>query len=114
MSLLDGAEYQNYIFTVQATATQKNQKGETVENDVQFTFILRLESGVDLDLQLNWQTLTAPAQATCSANGSISLPSRATHPRRPVQYDSPSSAKAPVKQSSSARTIARRTARPAY
>ena len=72
MSLLDGAEYQNYIFTVQATATQKNQKGETVENDVQFTFILRLESGVDLDLQLNWQTLTAPAQATCSANGSIS------------------------------------------
>ena len=42
MSLPDGAEYQNYIFTVQATATQKNQKGETVENDVQFTFLLRL------------------------------------------------------------------------
>ena len=72
MSLPDGAEYQNYVFTVQAEATQKNQKGETVKTAVQFTFILRLESGIDLDLQLNWQTLTAPAQATCSANGSVS------------------------------------------
>ena len=72
MSLPDGAEYQNYVFIVQAHATQKNQKGETVETDVQFTFILRLESGIDLDLQLNWQALTAPTQATCSANGSVS------------------------------------------
>ena len=72
ISLPDGAEFQNYVFIVQATATQKNQKGETVETDVQFTFLLRLESGIDLDLQLSWQTLTAPAQATCSANGSVS------------------------------------------
>ena len=72
MSLPDGAEYQNYVFIVQAHATQKNQKGETVETDVQFTFILRLESGIDLDLQMSWQALTASAQATCSANGSIS------------------------------------------
>ena len=72
MSLPDGAEYQNYVFIVQAHATQKNQKGETVKTDVQFTFILRLEAGIDLDLQLNWQTLTVPAQATCAANGSIS------------------------------------------
>ena len=72
MSLPDGTEYQNYVFIVQATATQKNQKGETVKTDVQFTFILRLESGIDLDLQLSWQTLTTPAQATCSANGSVS------------------------------------------
>ena len=72
MSLPDGTEYQNYVFIVQAHATQKNQKGETVETDVQFTFILRLESGIDLDLQLSWQTLTAPAQATCFANSSVS------------------------------------------
>ena len=72
MSLPDGAEYQNYVFIVQAHATQKNQKGETVETDVQFTFILRLESGIDLDLQMSWQTLTAPAQATCFANSSVS------------------------------------------
>ena len=72
MSLPDGTEYQNYVFIVQATATQKNQKGETVKTDVQFTFILRLESGIDLDLQLNWQTLTTPAQATCFANSSVS------------------------------------------
>ncbi len=57
---------------MQAHATQKNQKGETVETDVQFTFILRLESGIDLDLQMSWQTLTAPAQATCFANSSVS------------------------------------------
>ncbi len=72
MSLPDGAEYQNYVFIVQAHATQKNQKGETVETDVQFTFILRLESGIDLDLQMSWQALTAPAQATCFANSSVS------------------------------------------
>lgn len=72
MTLPDGAEYQNYIFIVQATATQKNQKGETVKTNVQFTFLLQLESGIDLDLQLSWQTLTAPAQATCFANSSVS------------------------------------------
>ena len=69
MTLPDGAEYQNYILTVQAHAAQKNQKGETVETDVEFVFVLRLESGIDLDLQLTWQ----PAgQATCPANGSVS------------------------------------------
>ena len=68
MTLPDGAEYQNYVFTVQAEATQKNQKGETVETDVQFTFILRLEAGIDLDLQLTWQP---NGQATCPANGSV-------------------------------------------
>lgn len=71
MTLPDGAEFQNYVFTVQATATQKNQKGEIVKTAVQFTFLLQLESGIDLDLQLNWQTLTAPAQATCFANSSV-------------------------------------------
>lgn len=69
MELPDGAEYQNYILTVQVHAVQKNQKGETVETDVEFAFVLRLESGIDLDLQLTWQ----PAgQATCAANGSVS------------------------------------------
>ena len=72
MSLPDGAEFQNYVFIVQATATQKNQKGETIKTDVQFTFLLQLESGIDLDLQLSWQTLAAPAQATCFANSSVS------------------------------------------
>lgn len=72
MSLPDGVEYQNYVFTVQAHAAQKNQKGETVETDIEFTFMLRLESGIDLNLQLTWQTLTTPAQATCDANSSVS------------------------------------------
>ena len=69
MTLPDGAEFQNYILTVQAHATQKNQKGETVETDVEFAFVLRLESGIDLDLQLTWQPT---GQATCPANGSVS------------------------------------------
>ena len=69
MTLPDGAEYQNYILTVQAHAAQKNQKGETVETDVEFAFVLRLESGIDLDLQLTWQPT---GQATCPANGSVS------------------------------------------
>ena len=68
MTLPDGAEFQNYILTVQAHATQKNQKGETVETDVEFAFVLRLESGIDLDLQLTWQP---NGQATCPANGSV-------------------------------------------
>lgn len=68
MTLPDGAEFQNYILTVQAHATQKNQKGETVETDVNFAFVLRLESGIDLDLQLTWQP---NGQATCPANGSV-------------------------------------------
>ena len=68
MALPDGAEYQNYVFTVQAHAARKNQKGETVETDVQFTFILRLESGIDLDLRLSWQP---DGQATCYANSSV-------------------------------------------
>ena len=69
MTLPDGAEYQNYILTAQAHATQKNQKGETVETDVEFAFVLRLESGIDLDLQLTWQPT---GQATCPANSSVS------------------------------------------
>lgn len=69
MTLPDGAEYQNYILTVQAHAAQKNQKGETVETDVEFAFVLRLESGIDLDLQLTWQPT---GQATCPANSSVS------------------------------------------
>ena len=68
MTLPDGAEFQNYILTVQAHAVQKNQKGETVETDVNFAFLLRLESGIDLDLQLTWQL---NGQATCPANGSV-------------------------------------------
>ncbi len=68
MTLPDGAEFQNYILTAQAHATQKNQKGETVETDVNFAFVLRLESGIDLDLQLTWQP---NGQATCPANGSV-------------------------------------------
>ena len=68
MTLPDGAEFQNYILTVQAHAVQKNQKGETVETDVNFAFVLRLESGIDLDLQLTWQP---NGQATCPANGSV-------------------------------------------
>lgn len=68
MTLPDGAEFQNYILTVQAHATQKNQKGETVETNVNFAFVLQLESGIDLDLQLTWQP---NGQATCPANGSV-------------------------------------------
>lgn len=68
MTLPDGAEFQNYILTVQAHAVQKNQKGETVETNVDFSFVLRLESGIDLDLQLTWQP---NGQATCPANGSV-------------------------------------------
>ena len=35
---------------------------------MEFTFILRLESGIDLDLQLTWQP---NGQATCGANATI-------------------------------------------
>ena len=69
MELPDGTDYQNYILSVQAHAVQKDQKGETVETDVEFTFILRLESGIDLDLQLTWET---NGQATCGANATVS------------------------------------------
>ena len=68
MELPDGAEYQNYILSVQAHAVQKAENGEAVETDVEFTFILRLESGIDLDLQLTWQP---NGQATCGANATI-------------------------------------------
>ncbi len=68
LSLPDGAEYRNYIFLVQVHALQQTPDGETVETDLEFTFILRLESGIDLDLQLNWQP---DGQATCTANGSV-------------------------------------------
>lgn len=35
---------------------------------MEFTFLLRLESGLDLDLRLAWQTTSSPAEATCGAN----------------------------------------------
>lgn len=68
LSLPDGMEYRNYIFLVQVHARQQTSTGETVETDLEFTFILRLESGIDLDLQLNWQP---DGQATCTADGSV-------------------------------------------
>ena len=68
MTLPDGAEFQNYVFLLQAHVTQKTANGEPVETDVEFTFLLRLESGLDLDLRLAWQTTSAPAEATCGAN----------------------------------------------
>ncbi len=71
MELPDGTEYRNYVFTAQVRAMQKNQKGEAVETELTFTFVLRLEAGIDLDLQLDWQTLSQPGQATCGANGSV-------------------------------------------
>lgn len=68
MALPDGAEFQNYVFLLQAHVTQKTANGEPVETDVEFTFLLRLESGLDLDLRLAWQTTSSPAEATCGAN----------------------------------------------
>lgn len=68
MTLPDGAEFQNYVFLLQAHVTQKTANGEPVETDVEFTFLLRLESGLDLDLRLTWQTTSSPAEATCGAN----------------------------------------------
>ena len=68
MTLPDGAEFQNYVFLLQAHVTQKTANGEPVETDVEFTFLLRLESGLDLDLRLAWQTTSSPAEATCGAN----------------------------------------------
>lgn len=68
MTLPDGTEFQNYVFLLQAHVTQKTANGEPVETDVEFTFLLRLESGLDLDLRLAWQTTSAPAEATCGAN----------------------------------------------
>ena len=79
MTLPDGAEFQNYILTVQAHAVQKNQKGETVETNVDFSFVLRLESGIDLDLQLTWQPT---GQATCPANGSVNPHGQERHADR--------------------------------
>ena len=68
ITLPDGAEFQNYVFLLQAHVTQKTANGEPVETDVEFTFLLRLESGLDLDLRLAWQTTSSPAEATCGAN----------------------------------------------
>lgn len=68
MTLPDGAEFQNYVFTLQAHVSRNDQNGDPVEADVEFTFLLRLESGLDLDLRLTWQTTSSPAEATCGAN----------------------------------------------
>lgn len=69
LSLPDGAAYRSYLFLVQVHAVQQTPSGKSVETDLEFTFMLRLESGIDLDLQLNWQPV---GQATCTANGLVS------------------------------------------
>lgn len=67
--LPDGAEYRNYFFTVALHVTHENGQGETQELDTECTFVLRLESGIDLDLQLTWRP---DGQATCAADSSLS------------------------------------------
>lgn len=68
LSLPEEQEYRNYVFLVQTHIVRQTANGIRVETDLEFTFVLRLESGIDLDLQLNWQP---EGQATCTANGLV-------------------------------------------
>ncbi|MBQ7896351.1 MAG: hypothetical protein IJ364_07355, partial [Oscillospiraceae bacterium] len=63
--------FRNYIFTVEAMETGADSEGRNIEKPVDFTFVIRCETGYDLELQLHWEKAdTGDSVITCSANDS--------------------------------------------
>lgn len=62
--------YQNLIFRVKAEGEAKNNNDEWVLQELEFTFVIRCESGKDLELELGWQKKDGQRSAiVCAANG---------------------------------------------
>lgn len=61
--------YKNYIFQVTAEVEKENKSGDKTKHEVDFTFVIRCESGKDLDLELTWQKADGQSSTiTCAAN----------------------------------------------
>ena len=65
--------YKNYIFQVTAEVEKENKSGDKTKHEAVFTFVIRCESGKDLDLELTWQRADGQSSTiTCAANKSTS------------------------------------------
>jgi len=65
--------YKNYIFQVTAEVEKDNKTGDKMKHEVEFTFVIRCESGKDLDLELTWQKADGRSSTiTCAANKTAS------------------------------------------
>ena len=63
----------DYTFYVDAQIKGKNADGETVKEDITFTFILHCHYAMDLELVLNWEKKgESNATMICAANDSVS------------------------------------------
>ena len=65
--------YKNYIFQVTAEVEKENKSGDKTKHELDFTFVIRCESGKDLDLELTWQKADGQSSTiTCAANKTAS------------------------------------------
>ena len=64
--------YRNFVFQVEAVGQVEDSQGQWMEHTLTFTFVLRCESGKDLELELTWQKADGQSSITCAANGTAS------------------------------------------
>lgn len=83
-----GEETRQYTFTVTATSERLSPDGETLEEESQFTAVLTLEVGLDLDLELSWQQADGTkASLFCAADGAAARTLKQTElPEGALEY----------------------------
>ena len=63
---------QRYTFTAAATVTRYGTDGSRTETEVEFTFVISYEDGLDLSLSMRWLRAGAETELTVAAGGSAS------------------------------------------
>ena len=73
ITIPDNGDYRNYTFRVEALLEKRNSEGELVRQDLTFTYVLRCEDSLDLDMELVWKRADGSTSTiTCPVNSSTS------------------------------------------
>ena len=68
LEIPEGRSYRNYCFGVTAVVELLDPSGVPVMQEMTFTIVLRYENGMDLELDMRWNTLDGSAHVTCAAD----------------------------------------------
>ena len=73
ITIPSNGDYRNYTFLVEALLEKRNSEGELVCQDLTFTYVLRCEDSLDLDMELAWKREDGSTSTiTCPVNSSTS------------------------------------------
>ena len=69
VSVPDGIDYRNYTFKVKTAGRVRMQDGGYKDREITFTFIIRIDDSLDLDMELVWNRADGSKSAiTCAAD----------------------------------------------